>query len=192
MSTVRQFLAASGNTSPIASATTNLSLSGMELAYMGSNTVGTGAIVTNAKVCMWRQNEITSTGLPAGPGTGPWNYANGTGVPWRPSRFSEFQRAYYAPPSASGAGVATGARDSSGIIRFTFANGSPAAFGSGLYYLYLNVGSFASGWYSTSTTTLDFGVSNGASGSGWVVDDKYCGGQMTGGEILVSGSISYP
>ena len=200
MSTVRQFLAASGNASPIASATTNLSLSGMELAYMGSNTVGTGAIVSTAKVCMWRQTEVAlpaptggATSNPGfGPGVGAWNYTGGTGVPWRPSRFSEFQRAYYAPPSASAAGVPTGARDSTGIIRFSFAGGSRAAFGSGRYFLYLNVGSFASGWYSTSTTTLDFGVSNGAGGSGWVVDDRYCGGQMTGGEILVSGSISYP
>jgi len=199
MSTVRQFLAASGNASPIASATVDLSLSGMELAYMGSNTVGTGLIVSTAKVCMWRQNEIAIPPLAPytnnpgfGPGVGAWNYANGTGVPWRPSRFSEFQRAYYAPPSAVGYGVPTGAPSSTGIIRFSFAGGSPAAFGSGLYFLYLDSGNIGSGWYSTSTNTRDFASPSSGNATAWVVDDRYCGGQMTGGEIRVSGSITYP
>jgi len=191
MSTVRQFLAASGNTFAPGS-NSNLSLSAMELAYMGNVTSGTGAIVTNAKVCMWRQVEVTSTGLPGGPGTGPWNYLGGTGVPWRPSRFTEFQRAYYAPPSAVGYGVATGARNSTGIIRFAFSGGSPAAFGSGLYYLYLDAGNIGSGWYSTSTNTRDFASPSSGFATAWVVDDRYCGGQMTGGEIRVTGSISYP
>ena len=201
MSTVRQFLAASGNASLIASATTDLSLSGMELAYMGSNTVGTGMIVSTAKVCMWRQNEITTpapqpngaTSTPGfGPGVGAWNYTGGTGVPWRPSRFSEFQRAYYAPPSASGAGVPTGARNSTGIIRFSFAGGSPAAFGSGRYFLYLITGNIGAGWYSVTTNTIDFASPSSGSATAFVVDDRYCGGQMTGPEIRVTGSISYP
>ena len=191
MSTIRQFLAASGNAYAPGS-NLDLSLSAMELYYMGDNVAGTGFIVTDAKLCMWRQVEITSAGLPGGPGSGPWNYSGGTGVPWRPSRFTEFQQAYYNPPSAIGYGVATGAKNSTGIIRFSFSGGSPVSFGSGSYYLYLDSGGIGSGWYSTSTATLDFACNNGASATAWVVDDKYCGGQMIGGEIRVTGSISYP
>jgi len=187
MSTVRQFLAASGNTF-VSGTNSNLSLSAMELYYMGNVTSGTGAIVSDAKVCMWRQIEVASPAPTGGatsnpgfsPGVGAWNYTGGTGVPWRPSRFSEFQRAYYAPPSAVGYGVPTGATNSTGIIRFSFAGGSPAAFGSGRYFLYLTSGTIGSGWYSTTSSTLDFGCNNGGNATAYVVDDRYCGGQMVG------------
>jgi len=210
MSTIRQFLQNAGNGS--VPSTTNLSLSNLEFRYMGNNTTGTGAIVTTAKVCMWRQQETFNLGpIPPGPGLNPdptaytpgstnkpWDYYGGTGVPWRPSRFSEFQQAYYNPPSGVGYGVATGATNSTGIIRFDFAGGSRAALGTGSYYLYIynggGLGVTVPGWYSTAGTRIDFGTGTSAFAQAYVVDDKFCGGQMVlaSSEITTTGSASYP
>lgn len=213
MSRIRQFLASAGGPAP--GSNLDLSLSGLEVNYMGNNVSGTGAIVTTAKLCMWRQQETFNRGPDPGSGHAdyptsytpgstnkPWDYYGGTGVPWRPSRISEFQQAYYNPPSGFGYGVATGARNSTGIIRFDFAGGSQSSNVTGpsgtprTYYLYVITGSFGispiGGWVSTASSRYDFACGVSASVQAYVVDDLFCGGQMTGSEIRTTGSASYP
>jgi hypothetical protein len=181
---------------------------------MGNNTAGTGAIVSNAKVCFWRQVDVYNTFFSGQVAGGqPSNYAGGNLAPnkpwdfypgktnWRPSRISEFQRTYYKPPEGSGTGVATGAKNSTGIIRLIFKEGSPANGEGSLYYFYLDDGYNGPGrfnWYTSTfdTTTqqakYDFAVNLNAGLAGYVVDDRFCGGQMTGAEIRISGSCHYP
>lgn len=206
MSQIRTFLATAGGPAP---GTTNLSLSTLELRYMG-NSPGTGAVTSVAKVCFWQQREIFNRGNVAPGGSSdptgytagknsvkkPWDYYPGN-TSWRPSRISEFQRTYYDPPVGSGTGVATGATNSTGIIRLTFGKGSPSVGIGSLYYFWLDpVGTYGVGtpgaWYSTSATTYDFACASNAGLVGYVVDDKFCGGQMTGSEILITGNCHYP
>lgn len=210
MSSIRQFLANAGGPAPGA---TNISLAGLEVNYMGNNVSGTGAIVTTAKVCMWRQQETFNRGPDPGQGhqtyptsytpsspNKPWDYFGGTGVPWRPTRISEFQQAYYTPPACNGYGVATGARNSTGIIRFDFSGGSRSSNipnpSTHTYYLYVLAGSSGispiGGWVSTAGTRYDFACQSSANVQAYVVDDLFCGGQMTGNEIRNTGTPQYP
>ena len=210
MLSIRNFLSNAGGPAP---ANTNISLSNLEVNYMGNNASGTGAIVTTAKVCMWRQQETFNRGPDPGPGhqtyptaytpsspDKPWDYFGGTGVPWRPTRISEFQQAYYTPPACNGSGVPTGATNSTGIIRFDFSGGSRASNmpnpSTRTYYLFVLTGSFGispiNAWVSTASTRYDFACSSSASVQAYVVDDLFCGGQMTGNEIRNGGTPQYP
>jgi hypothetical protein len=104
--------------------------------------------------------------------------------------------AYYNPPSGVGYGVATGARNSTGIIRFDFSGGSQTSLGTGSYYLYIIAGSYGIsptvGWVSTAATRIDFATGTSAQINAYVVDDKFCGGQMNDTEIRTTGSAHYP
>lgn len=198
--TIRNFLNAAGPSIPIPG-TTNISLSSLELAYMGNNTSGgTNKIVTLSKVCMWQQQEKVSGGLPSLPVSSPrsWDYS-GPSVPYAPSRVSEFQQAYYPIPSGSGAPQATGAANSTGNIVLTFAGGALASGVGSNYYFFLsianNMGPWAANtWYSSSgyTQTLT-NVINGGNCQGFLVDDRICGGQvLSPDEIMLTGTLHYP
>jgi len=197
---IRNFFNAAGPSIPVPG-TTNISLSTLELAYMGNNTSGgTNKIVTLSKVCMWQQQEVVSTGLPSLPVSSPrsWDYS-GPSVPYAPSRVSEFQQAYYPIPSGSGAPQATGAKNSTGNIVLTFAGGARASGVGSNYYFFLsqanNMGPwFANLWYSSfgAKRVLE-NVPNGGNCQGFLVDDRICGGQvLSPDEIQLTGTLQYP
>lgn len=183
---------------------TNISLFALEQCFMGNNTTGgPNVIVTNSKTCMWQQDEVYYNGniYAFPPSTSPraWEY-NGPGAAYSPSRVSEFQKSYSPPPSCNANGQATGQKNSHGNIVLTFAGGSPAVGMGSSYYVFVDfgvnmgsanyvVGAWTGGYGSTTTFT---DVANGAYFTGWVVDDKFCGGQMVGSEIRIGGTRSYP
>ena len=86
--------------------TSNLSLTALEMCFMGQNiTGGPNVIVTNSKACMWQQQEKYYAGNVYAfvPSTSPkaWNYnAPAVGMdPYTPSRVTEFQQTYNPPVS---------------------------------------------------------------------------------------------
>jgi len=184
--------------------TSNISLFALEQCFMGNNvTGGANVIVTNSNTCMWQQQEVYYNGNinSFSPSTSPkaWQY-NGPGSPYSPSRISEFQKSYSPPPACVANGQATGAKNSTGNIVMNFSGGSPASsMGSG-YYIFVDVGfnlgtqsgivNVWTGPYGSNHTLTT--VNNGAVFTGWVVDDKFCGGQMVSSEIRIGGTRSYP
>lgn len=202
MSTIRTFLIGAGGSVPVPPAT-DLSLADLELAYMGNNTTGgSNKIVTISNLCMWQQAEVYGgaiTSYTPSSNPKPWNY-NGPGPSaYKPAAISEFQQAYYPLPNASFTGQATGQKNSNGNIVGTFGGGARAnAIGSS-YWFFVDTGFRLNGavnvgsWYNAGASYTITNVLNGSGFTGWVVDDRLCGGQMLeSNEIRILGTKTYP
>lgn len=188
-STIRNFL----NSVTGSGFTTDISIDDMEKRFMGDPT-GTGNGSAASNLCMWGQVEMAAnaSGLSPANYVPPSNYAptaqkgniySGSQTAWRPTRFSEFNRAYSPKPTISVAGQATGARNSTGNLVVTVGSGS-ASYG-GTVYFYIYSGYNSGNWYTGSQTFTN--VPNGSSLAAYAVDDRFCGG-----EYSISASGSYP
>ena len=171
----------------------DISIDTMEKRYMGDPS-GTGNGSAGSNLCMFGQVEMAanSTGLSPANYSAPTAYTpvgqkgniyQGSQTAWRPTRFSEFNKAYSPKPSISVAGVATGAKNSTGNLQVTVANGN-SSYG-GTVYFYVHSGYNTGNWYVGSQTFTN--VPNGSSLAAYVVDDRFCGG-----EYSISASGSYP